>query len=120
MTGNPLRVEDRAIGGPHGPLRLRVVPSAAFPGGLDLQGFPPTFVLNSDADDLRSSGEAFASELARAGVDVLQLREDGTAHGHLNEPENPGAILSIERIRTWLLPNPLVGVPHEGPTSPGA
>jgi acetyl esterase len=79
----------------------------AFPGGHDLQGLPPTFILNSDRDRLRSSGEAYASELATAGVDVLVLREEGTRHGHLNEPDNPTATVSIERMSAWLHPNPL-------------
>lgn len=79
----------------------------AFPGGHDLQGLPPTFILNSDHDSLRSSGEAYASELAAAGVDVLLLREDGTRHGHLNDPDNPAARVSIERMSAWLHPNPL-------------
>lgn len=84
----------------------------AFPGGHALQGLPPTFILNSDHDSLRSSGEAYASELAAAGVDVLVLREDGTRHGHLNDPQNPAATLSIERMSAWLYPNPLVGHQH--------
>ncbi|HEY5223793.1 MAG TPA: alpha/beta hydrolase [Microbacteriaceae bacterium] len=84
----------------------------AFPGGHDLTGLPPTFILNSDHDSLRSSGEAYASELAMAGVDVLVLREDGTRHGHLNDPQNPAAWLSIERMSAWLHPNPLVGNQH--------
>lgn len=79
----------------------------AFPGGHDPQGLPPTFILNSDHDRLRSSGEAYASELAAAGVDVLVLRENGTRHGHLNEPDNPAAPVSIERMSAWLHPNPL-------------
>lgn len=84
----------------------------AFPGGHELEGLPPTFILNSDHDSLRSSGEAYASELAAAGVDVLVLREDGTRHGHLNDPQNPAATLSIERMSAWLHPNPLVGHQH--------
>ena len=88
----------------------------AFPGGQDLRGLPPTFILNSDVDGLRPSGESFASEIAAAGVDLLLIRENGTRHGHLNEPGTPGAARSIERLIAWLIPNPLVGVAHE--TSP--
>ena len=80
----------------------------AFPGGTDLEGLPPTFVLTSDFDGLRSSGEQFASELAAAGVDVLLVREDGTRHGHLNDPDDPGAHRSVARMAAWLLPNPLL------------
>jgi acetyl esterase/lipase len=74
----------------------------AFAGGKDLAGLPPTFILNSDADDLRSSGEQFGAELVAAGVDVLVLHEPGTRHGHLNEPENPRARRSIERMAAWI------------------
>ena len=74
----------------------------AFPGGHDLAGLPPTFVLNSEHDSLRASGQAFAAELALAGVDVTVCREPGTRHGHLNEPENPGAHASINRMAAWL------------------
>ena len=74
----------------------------AHPGGQDLRGLPPTFVVTSDHDALRSSGEAYCAELAAAGVDVVLVREDGTYHGHLNEPETAGAARSIARIADWL------------------
>lgn len=74
----------------------------AFPGGHDLAGLPRMFVLNSEHDSLRASGQAFAAELALAGVDVTVCREPGTRHGHLNEPENPGAHASIRRMAAWL------------------
>jgi acetyl esterase/lipase len=89
----------------------------AFPGTHDLHGLPPTFILNSDADDLRSSGEVFAAELAAAGVDLLMIRENDTRHGHLNEPDNPGAALSLRRMVAWLASEDLVGVRHEAPTA---
>lgn len=88
----------------------------AFPGGADLRGLPPTFVLNSDHDALRSSGEAYAAELAAAGVDVLLVREDGTYHGHLNQPDDPGCARSLARIAAWLTTDSLVGTAHEPPT----
>lgn len=74
----------------------------AFPGGHDLSGFPPTFILNSDVDTIRASGDAFASELASVGVDMLTVREHGTEHGHLNEPTTVGAQRSIQRMIQWL------------------
>ncbi|TFD91106.1 alpha/beta hydrolase [Cryobacterium lactosi] len=74
----------------------------AFPGGHDLAGLPPTFVLNSEHDSLRASGQAFAAELALAGGDVVVFCEPDTRHGHLNEPENPGAHASIRRMAAWL------------------
>lgn len=74
----------------------------AFPGGHDLSGFPPTFILNSDVDTIRASGDAFAGELAGAGVDILTVREHGSKHGHLNEPTSVGAQRSIHRMIEWL------------------
>jgi len=57
----------------------------AFPGGRDLTGYPPTLIVNADRDRLRASGEAFAAELALAGVDVSVARMPGALHGFLNE-----------------------------------
>lgn len=74
----------------------------AFPGGHELGGLPPTFLLNSDADSIRASAEQFGLELIRAGVDVLSVREPGTLHGHLDGAQ-PGAASSIERMAVWLL-----------------
>jgi acetyl esterase len=87
----------------------------AHPGGQDLRGLPPTFVVTSDHDALRSSGETYGAELAAAGVDVLLVREDSTYHGHLNEPETAGAARSVTRIAAWLTADGLVGTPHEAP-----
>jgi acetyl esterase len=75
----------------------------AFPGGHDLTGLPPTFILNADLDPLRASGQQFGAELAAAGVDVAVVREPGVRHGHLNEPGDPGAARSIDRLVRWLL-----------------
>jgi acetyl esterase len=74
----------------------------AFPGGHDLHGLPPTIIVNSDVDSLRASGQAFAGELAGAGIDVTVVREPGTVHGHLNEPEAVGAHRSMGRLTQWV------------------
>lgn len=93
------------------PARLRE--PYAFPGGHDLAGLPRTFILNSDIDPLRASGQQYAAELAAAGVDVVMVREDGVRHGHLNEPDNPGAVRSVNRVADWLLsPSPAAAVPE--------
>jgi acetyl esterase len=81
----------------------------AFPGGHDLEGLPPTFLLNADVDSLRASGDQFGSELAAAGVDVLIVRETGTQHGHLDNPTLPAATRSIERMATWLTSDLILG-----------
>ena len=74
----------------------------AFPGNGDLSGLPPTYILNSETDSLRSSGERYGEQLATAGVDVRVEFEPGTVHGHLNQPDDPGAHRSIERVAAWL------------------
>ena len=76
-------------------------PYAFAPNG-DVGGQPPVFILNSDVDVLRASGEAYADALRAAGVDVTMEMEPDSGHGHVNEPDHPGATRSIERITTWL------------------
>jgi len=81
-------------------------PVAAVPGlaGDELLAqFPPTVMVNSDADELRTSGEAFAERLRVAGREVTVATEPGTTHGHLNRPdEGPGPRATIERIAARL------------------
>jgi acetyl esterase/lipase len=74
----------------------------AYPGNGDVAGLPPVFILNSEADSLRSSGERFGQQLAEAGVTVRVEYEPGTVHGHLNQPDDPAAVRSIERMAAWL------------------
>lgn len=45
-----------------------------------LKHFPPTMIINGQADVLRSEGEAFGEKLRCAGVDVSALRVQGTIH----------------------------------------
>lgn len=63
----------------------------AFPGGNDMTGLGRTLIVTADRDRLRASGEAFASELALAGVDVSIVRQRGALHGYLNEIGDPRA-----------------------------
>ena len=74
----------------------------AFPGNGDVSRLPPVFVLNSERDSLRSSGERFGEQLSEAGVSVRVEYEPGTLHGHLNQPEEPAAMRSIERMVAWI------------------
>jgi len=74
----------------------------AYPGNGDVSGLPPVFVLNSERDSLRASGERFGEQLAEAGVPVRVEYEPGTMHGHLNQPDDPAALRSIERMAVWL------------------
>lgn len=74
----------------------------AFAANGDVAGQPPVYVLNSEADALRSSGEAYAELLVAAGVPVTVEYEPGSQHGHLNEPFTPAGQRSIERIAHWI------------------
>ena len=49
----------------------------------DLINFPQTLVITAENDVLRDEGEAFASKLDSAGVDVLSIRVNGTIHDFL-------------------------------------
>ncbi|TXN30600.1 alpha/beta hydrolase [Lacisediminihabitans profunda] len=74
----------------------------AFPAHANLAGMPPIFIINSQSDDLRSSGEGFAQQALEAGVDVRVECEPGTVHGHLDRPHSAGGQRSIARIGEWL------------------
>jgi acetyl esterase len=70
----------------------------AFPGGHDVRGLPPTTIVNAGPDPLRASGEAFAAELAVAGVDVAVSQERGFGHGFLNHPGEAAALRTVARF----------------------
>jgi acetyl esterase len=74
----------------------------AFAANGDVSNQPPVLILNSESDFLRASGEAYAEDLRLAGVDVTVETEPGTRHGHVNGPDEPGALRSIDRLTTWL------------------
>jgi len=76
----------------------------AFPGGHDLTGYPPTLIVNAESDRLRASGEAFAAELALAGVDVSVVRMPGALHGFLNEVGDPAAERTLALLGQALAP----------------
>jgi acetyl esterase/lipase len=58
----------------------------AMPANAVLDGLCPVLLLNAEYDDLRSSSETFAAQLAVAGVDVRQVLVRGLLHGFLNMP----------------------------------
>ncbi|WP_432541553.1 alpha/beta hydrolase [Kineococcus sp. SYSU DK002] len=86
------------LGGPAGP---DGAPAPAVPGTADLTGFPPTFVLTSEADGLRASADEFARRLVLAGTPVFSCCEPGTEHGHLNRP-GPRFDASLRRVLRWI------------------
>ncbi len=74
----------------------------AYPGGHDLTGLPRTIIVNSEHDDLRSSGELFGRELESAGVPVDCTYEPDTVHGHLDTPELPYGERTVSTFLAWL------------------
>ena len=60
----------------------------------DLTTFPPTLLVTAEHDVLRDQGEAFASALAAAGVDVTAWRVLGTMHGFWRLPTELAAARS--------------------------
>jgi acetyl esterase len=85
----------------------------AFAGGGDLHGFPPVYIINSEADTLRASGELFAAQLEAAGVHVRMDMEPDSMHGHLDHPHTAPARNSIERMLVWLHKGKGPGHGHE-------
>lgn len=74
----------------------------AFPAMADLRGMPETVVITCEYDDLRTSGEAFATALSTAGVRVVRRREPGVPHGYLNIPGLHAFDCSMRLITTAL------------------
>jgi acetyl esterase len=73
------------------------VPGYAMPAEADLAGLPSTVVVTSEYDDLRASADAFAEQLAAAGVVVTTHEEAGVLHGHLNrDPRTAGTDRSLD------------------------
>lgn len=69
----------------------------AFPGGHDMRGMPRTLIVTAERDRLRTSAEAFASDLALGGVDVQLVKERDALHGYLNEVGHPAAEDTLRR-----------------------
>ena len=91
---------ERYLGGAVDDAPLPAVPGRA--AASDLTGFPPVLMVNSEVDELRVSGEAFAATLAAAGVPTEVVTESGTRHGHLNRPDEAAASATINRVVRWL------------------
>ncbi|WP_434810987.1 alpha/beta hydrolase fold domain-containing protein [Microbacterium sp. bgisy189] len=121
-----LGMYENYLGGPVVGADVYAIPGLA--STAELEGFPRTYVINGDVDELRVSGEAFAASLAAAGVDVEVELEPGTQHGHLNRPEAPAFAASITRIRarlatladTTLTPTPAAHLSQSSPSIHGS
>ena len=68
--------------------------------------FPPAYIENSEFDDLRASGEAFAALLRQAGVPVEQVTAAGVPHGHLNAVGSPMLAAAYQRFARRLVEGP--------------
>ena len=97
------------LASPHGQLAMNFAGSPearrdphAFAALGRVDGFPSTLVVVGEKDDLRPSGEAFARQLADAGIAVDLHLEPGAGHGHINEPSDPTALPTVEAIAGWI------------------
>lgn len=95
-----LGMYENYLGGPVEGAEVYAIPGLAT--AEQLRGFAATLIVNSESDELRVSGEAFADALRSAGVEVTAVTEAETQHGHLNLPDSPAASLSIDRIAAGL------------------
>jgi len=96
-----LRIYENYLGGPVTDAEIFAVPGLAT--AAELADFPPTVIVNSDVDELRVSGETFAATLRDAGAHVDVSTEPGTRHGHLNLPDDPAAMASVDRFAARIL-----------------
>jgi len=81
--------------------RLTDIPTQTMPGHGNLEGMPGTWIVLSEYDDLRGSGELFELQLREVGVRVDSTVAVGMLHGHLNL--TPAAQLpEIERSLDFL------------------
>lgn len=78
-------------------------PGPAIPGLVDPAGLPPVLLVASEVDGVRASADAYARVLQSTGHPHKYIVEPGTLHGHLNRPDTPEAISTVERITGWLL-----------------
>ncbi|HEY5223821.1 MAG TPA: alpha/beta hydrolase [Microbacteriaceae bacterium] len=76
----------------------------AYAAYAELAGMPPMFILNSECDEHRYSGEEFAKQAIEAGVAISVMNEPGSRHGHLDRPHTNEAQRSIAHIADWLDP----------------
>lgn len=84
-------------------------PEVSVVNATNLAAHPPTYLLTNEHDVLRDQGEAYAAQLATAGVEVLGHRALGMVHSFWRQPESfdasrssvilVGALLDSQRLR---------------------
>lgn len=75
----------------------------AFAAHGDPRGLPPTLLLTCELDTLRFSAEAWAEDLADAGVAVVLEQLPDAPHGVLDRPASPHGRTMLDRMTRWLL-----------------
>lgn len=86
------------------------LPEVSVVNATNLADHPPAFLVTSEHDLLRDQGEAYAAQLAEAGVEVTAFRALGMVHSYWRHPEvfdasratvtMVGALLDASRART--------------------
>jgi acetyl esterase/lipase len=74
----------------------------AFPGGHSIGEFPRTLMIDAERDNMRASGELFASELRRASTDLDYRVLPGTQHAFLNRPHLQEFETAISTVSSWM------------------
>lgn len=76
----------------------------------DLSAMPRTFILTAENDVLRDEGEAYASALLRAGVDVTARRYAGQIHGFVSlVGQFDGGAEALDDIARFLRGQEIIG-----------
>ena len=86
------------------------LPEVSVVNATNLADHPPVFLLTNEHDVLRDQGEAYAAQLAEAGVDVTAFRALGMVHAFWRQPgvfdasraavTMVGALIDARRART--------------------